>query len=439
MLAAYLCLVLLADVFTPIQCWSVDHRLVAVPNGTAYLLESDGTFRQISSNPTRKILKVALDVEAVEQVSDEEVAQCRPSPLQSPELSHNPSDPDEVLRAFCAEIDYLEHPWYLKRKIFLGDYMNPSIVIWFGRPLLIYRVSYLIKRIILAWLAPDMSLVDMHASYFGIRTGTALADDGHQEDPRGYVLSDQRLLITYGQTTDVSSMIKYLTVEVVDGAARFSEAVLLKQPEIWQQFHKNWAAFEYNSTVMFFKYLNPPEIVAMNHQFTHNEKVHTVYGIRSNDSQVAHKVKLPWRGHIYGSQLRGSTPAIYVRGMLLAFFHTQAVVMKSHSFRKTYLMGVVAMCPHPPFNIIKSSKVPVMDYDAFYTGKWLFNTIDFVVFPAGVALSEDGETLWVSMGHQDRFGYILQFDVEGLLSSLHHHSDCDDDQGQFSDIVREGF
>ena len=42
----------------------------------------------------------------------------------------------------------------------------------------------------------------------------------------------------------------------------------------------------------------------------------------------------------------------------------------------------------------------VSRYGEFYTDHWVFNNIDYVIFPAGLILSEDEKYLYLTFGYQ---------------------------------------
>ena len=532
----YICLVF--DLLTiRISAWLVKHKLVEAENGSHFLLDSDGVALSIPDMETTTAIAKVLHVpfgpsNPLEHVDDLDLANYSvPSPrvrrIQSQKMYAD--NPDENLRVLAQMAEIVEYPrfWLWSKK--LGAYMNPSIVQWHNKTLLIYRNSYSYKVTTLSWMRDDLKGVDPAATYLGIRSGYMLSYDGNQEDPRGLVLSDGSLLITYGSTTPSSCHIKYVigTVDAA-GKASFSQSVQMRytNKKLQQPFEKNWISFEYNGSVNFFTHLNPYTVVefwrstddvanatAVGHDSaetpvmipasgssvtgvdvasTLSSFVQPVYGFPSNLTAEERRAAttVPWLGK-YGDRLRGGTPAITVPAaaladvegeeaeaeavggivaeekVLLTFFHTnKAGVQRSAPYRHTYFIGAAALCPRPPFNLLRTSMVPTMDYVKFYTGKWLFNSIDYVLFPTGILLKEEdleeqSETtyvgtssdsknssssngsssidavispiqrrrnyVYVTMGHQDHDGYILKFELDGLLRSLHFHSNCDPD------------
>jgi predicted GH43/DUF377 family glycosyl hydrolase len=133
------------------------------------------------------------------------------------------------------------------------------------------------------------------------------------------------------------------------------------------------------------------------------------------------KRPLPWREE-YGNHLRGGTPAILVRGVLLSFFHTQVNLHVFYSLN-TYFMGAITFCPQPPFAISSISAYPIL-LPNLYEGNWVPKFLNYVVFPSGISLDEDGKHVHVSLGYQDMSAYVMRMELDTLLASLDFVADC---------------
>ena len=68
--------------------------------------------------------------------------------------------------------------------------------------------------------------------------------------------------------------------------------------------------------------------------------------------------------------------------------------------------------------------VPIMRFGELYKQAWVFNNIDYVVFPSGFFLSDNETLVHLSFGYQDKFGYMSTFELGPLLDSLGQHADC---------------
>jgi hypothetical protein len=133
------------------------------------------------------------------------------------------------------------------------------------------------------------------------------------------------------------------------------------------------------------------------------------------------RVPIPWPGE-YGLPIRGGTPAILVNGVYLSIFHTVSMFQMPYKL-KTYFIGAITFCPNPPFNIHSISKYPIVK-ESFYSGEWVKNNLDYVLFPVGIIKDKSDKYLFISMGVQDKNGYVVKFEIEGLFKSLNIISNC---------------
>ena len=120
--------------------------------------------------------------------------------------------------------------------------------------------------------------------------------------------------------------------------------------------------------------------------------------------------------HQYGPA-RGGTPGVLLPGgkHYLMFFHTRTKLPKNWMF--TYLMGAITFCAKPPFNLHAISHAPIANSSLYSTG-WVNRATDYVVFPMGLVIEEDGKSLWLSLGSQDREGILTKIDLHSLLASM---------------------
>lgn len=126
--------------------------------------------------------------------------------------------------------------------------------------------------------------------------------------------------------------------------------------------------------------------------------------------------------------MRGGSAAVLVRGVYLTFFHTlRTTTHHKLGKRSTYFMGVMSFCPHPPFDVHRMSRYPIVDpkWD-LYQGPWCYKALNYVVYPVGLALEPDGKHLWLSLGHQDAQGdgWFARLNIDRLFSSMTHVSNC---------------
>jgi hypothetical protein len=100
----------------------------------------------------------------------------------------------------------------------------------------------------------------------------------------------------------------------------------------------------------------------------------------------------------------------------ITFFHSSAQNIMYGGIL-TYFMGAYLFDVDFPFAITHVSSEPIYPYP-FYDDNfgWSYHAVDFVIFPMAVELF-NGE-LVLSVGKNDNSGYVLTFDINGLVESL---------------------
>lgn len=81
-------------------------------------------------------------------------------------------------------------------------------------------------------------------------------------------------------------------------------------------------------------------------------------------------------------------------------------------------MGAYTFSREPPFTLLEVSPYPIV-HDTLYNGPWDHITqrrIDYCVFPTTFFI--EGGTIFLSLGHQDRSGYVATLDLRAVLDSL---------------------
>jgi predicted GH43/DUF377 family glycosyl hydrolase len=80
-------------------------------------------------------------------------------------------------------------------------------------------------------------------------------------------------------------------------------------------------------------------------------------------------------------------------------------------------MGAYVFEAEPPFAITLFPTEPLIG-NRFYneTFGWAFRAQDFIVFPLGCVVS--GDTLFVSMGWQDQYAWLMELNIPALIKSL---------------------
>ena len=113
--------------------------------------------------------------------------------------------------------------------------------------------------------------------------------------------------------------------------------------------------------------------------------------------------------------LRGGTNAVLLGDVYVAMFHTRPKMHNSDLI--TYFFGAYAFSRHPPFRLVAVSNVPIVD-ERFYNGPWVNRRFCYAPYPTGLWLENEGAVVKMTMGFNDREGYVLTFDAQVLLESL---------------------
>ena len=139
-----------------------------------------------------------------------------------------------------------------------------------------------------------------------------------------------------------------------------------------------------------------------------------------NVSHATPPCKIPW-DPLYGTHIRGGTPAIRVSGnRYLSFFHAVREIWGMN----TYFIGAFTFSGSRPFRLLEMSRYPIQQY-FFYDGKWLNKYVSYVLFPISVMYDKkDRSYIWLSFGHQDGKTYIQKFRLDQILDSLEPTIHC---------------
>lgn len=443
-----LLMLLIATIFLLVahQCTSLSfkHKIVrSEETGAYYLLVSNGVRRHIPDDTTLKIIladTMNFERGGIAAIS-EEILSYFALDRSTPSLHMSNPFPDEKMRVFIQHFEIVEYPWFWTDSYKLPGLFNPAFVQWQGGPLVAWRGGPIATtHLKFGWLSEDYSRLEENREYLGLSAAQdhivkGMVFNHTQEDPRMLVMSDGRLMVCYigciddcpPDTFNTSVIYFYASVNPNTNKIVFGPSILLdyaswEKPDEMHYYHgqrtvkqKNWVPFEYNKTLHFVHTFYPMQVVkVIGHDYNNFGRMELVI-------KQTEMLPLPWK-RAYGWPIRGGTPAILVRGVYLSLFH--AVVKKSnYRERHTYVMGAVTFCPHPPFNLLSMSAVPIAK-QMLYDGRWAAPDIFYVVFPAGIHLTDDGNYLWVTLGHQDGDGYMIKLEVEGLFNSMHTFGTC---------------
>ena len=263
-----------------------------------------------------------------------------------------------------------------------------------------------------------------HGQYLGMTVGINVTS--HRlpgQDGRLTVLSSDELIISYTVSAVLRKVTgKYFRTGVANVQVDERNTIIIVnnrtltpiQAGPRRRHEKNWTPFVYKGKLFFVVDINPMLVV-----MPKDEMFFTEAGLRqlvyfTSNSTVR---STSWK---YGA-LRGGTNAIQIsKKAYLALFHSQCKLPGSSM--NTYLMGAYTFTSQPPFRLLAVSRIPIV-HTSLYAGP-TFNefrkkaTSNYIVFPMSLFRGEDDQRVFVSLGTQDRFGWIAEVNLPELLAGL---------------------
>ena len=359
-----------------------------------------------------------------------------PDPV--PTLLPNYNIPDDIMAKELQRIHLLSCSWpifYFKN---LGLLQNPALARDWARNVSI--LSYRGAR----WVDVNNYFVELddNSTQIVARPKFQLGDKDSKYGALGWV-EDIRLLphpdpangtvfLSYTQITKMTHPLPQghmsLSIMALDRSANKYEVLPSTRDKGWRldwaeklkhvghlpSVEKNWSPFIAPGGELHFVYSYHPFRVLAVDRFT------SVWNETQREPDNTAHVSLvsemrclnTWE---YG-QIRGGTPALIVRGEFLTFFHSRTR-LKGSKF-ETYFMGALTFSAMPPHRLLRQSRVPIL-VDEFYTGPWAgMRTIDYIVFPLGFFVHDDGNSITLSLGQNDKQGFIVKMHVDALFASL---------------------
>ena len=128
--------------------------------------------------------------------------------------------------------------------------------------------------------------------------------------------------------------------------------------------------------------------------------------------------KLPWNETSQG-ELRGGTPAVPIpqSRLYLSFFHTR--LDRPNKLPSRYYMGAMTFRIEDSRMVIIDSISPFpIVLNGTYNGAWAHPNIDYVLYPTGIIIDPDEQTVVVAMCHQDVRSLVVKLNLKRLLLSL---------------------
>lgn len=400
-------------------------------------------------------------------------------PMQSLKTSGRPDDYDGLMRVFVEKIYILQHPFEIISDIPLGPMINPALVIWHGRMVILAgpvvngssHRGFVPISIGFAVLNSTTFQIDEVESrkafkYAFILVGTEGKDGPNKnlwkfymEDARMMVLPDNRLLLIYGTGKPLRLCTTKITfqeekVGMNDGhtpannlgnnsTLLFEKEVYLNSSSVRIQKQKNWSPFLYGkkSQIFYVYTIQPWRIV----QVLEDESLYTMgaddlpiklppttdrqqpaeelYGKSFFRSQIktVSLSALSKTVHDMGwndknfGAPRGGSTAILLSDKKHYLTLFHTRIILKGNVNYSYMMGALAFCAHPPFALYSISNVPMVD-KAWYTGPWAAKQLDYVVYPMAILVEEPVRSVNATHGRKSLRGRRLYEDTVLLIS-----------------------
>lgn len=363
---------------------------------------------------------------------------------------------DERLRIILQEVEVLSPTsGYWKQSTFIPHLFNSAMIRIKDHMLVSYRheLRQGFSRLRFRWLKDDLSGIDEEADHYGVNKNTSEKFvlyqylESQAGDSRMLMLSNGSFLVTYATYLKQWATSFYFIVDLHHDQATGKYTAIASENYILYHdsesgHQKNWIPLELNGSIHFITHYHPLKILKVTgleipgslYHYTpakleiayDEQQQKTQDGNGNSNSNPLYETHVAWHGHIFGQSLRGGTNPVYLPQLdcYIAFFHTATHLQfgpMKYSHVNTYFMGALTFkaVADPPFHsLLSTSALPIVRYQQFYTNAWCNKFVDYAVYPAGLELSSDGKSLLVMMSHNDKDGYLLTLDLQGLLASL---------------------
>lgn len=361
--------------------------------------------------------------------------------LEYPKMS-----PDDIVRNKIQRIMAIQPPSFITSYIHLKNVLNPAIISFHNRTFLSWKTGWgenmytdcnsdLSSDLRFGFLPNDfksrtkMTSEDFIKVNLSEKSFPIFKNYACKEDPRLIFLDDntgrnhdkspvRALAILYatfiGGNSRVGTFKQNVIIGTINDTTNTVDVTENYMYDIQGQNRnqKNWMPFVHDQRLLLIQSIRPYQVVEPTGNINTDTNVRPVKFV-SNFEEYS----IPWKGE-FGYPPRGGTPAIFINGLYLSFFHSVSMFQDQYNLR-TYFMGAMTICPHHPYALHSMSMYPIANHSAFYDGAWTSSKIDYVIFPTGVAVdNEDPNYLWVSAGWQDRDSYLLKLEIDGLMRTL---------------------
>ena len=428
---------ILFSVFLGGAAW-IDHYgnerdlYLIVIQGKNYLLLYDGLLHEAPDDETVQLLKPLQSSNASQALSS------MGSPLQS--LKPKVHTPDEIIRMMVFKSQYASPPLTWLSFTHLGPFLNPSIAIWKNQTIICYKMHIDADIEVKSLEDPTLRSAVVFGNGQNCFTNSKLASWHFQgEDARMISMPDGKLQFFYTSHNEwlfrmftTSAHLNESSRVVSFDKANWFTVLEHGYPGAWGRYQKNWVPFVHEGKILLIQSINPLHVMELVEKGDPARGEpgcgvpSNVTSAERNESKAFSRtfslvdaVQIQWD---YG-QLRGGTPGVLLPDgkHYLSIFHSRCKL--PGNVLETYFMGALTwfMCGSV-FQIYSVSRAPIVNV-SLYDGAWAPNRsgrsrFDYVVFPVGLLLSDDNQSVSISFGHQDVNGMLATISLKSLLGSM---------------------
>jgi len=324
------------------------------------------------------------------------------------------------------KIQHYDNASYIQDIYYIKETVLSSIAKWKGKIIIFWRTSFVKGGIEYGWLNLNQASTTFNTTNFhdfkpievlGSIPQAPYYRSRHfkftkQEEPRVTVLSNGKLALIYNGNTRSFLASQHLTFLEYDSDSNTVNCNNGQYLIHYEGRQKNWLPFEPNPNdgLYLIQQQNPLHIVQLGTKGFLEQSYHTKTVIKLSQSY-----NLPWKSETYGQHVRGGTPPIKINkyNLFLSFFHT----CHENGLYKTYFMGAITFNASHPYNLVSMSQVPIARPE-LYSGRWVWEGLDYVVYPMGSFIDDKEEFIYVSAGWQDIHSIVMKLEIHGLLASL---------------------
>jgi len=397
-----------------------------IDNNNIYLLHN-GISKKITNNDVKTIEFLGFSINNLHNITKQKLLLYHNDNTSIPLIHQQDDTPDEIMRVEILKITSITSELvYDFQQIGVGifGYVNPAtlkikerlLVFWgeFGE---VIRYGWVNHTDYPFFSTEPFYNITNERDTIWCNTGNNNQCLFSGQDPR-LTIFNNKIIVFYTNRFVNPNYVRMGKAELIINEEKKTIDIVKNNPCIHPPPHvnhrldqKNWSPFIFNDTLLLIIYINPLTIIEMKESATSSEYL---------DSSVVSKStfkELPWT---YGS-IRGGTNAIFLKNenIYVALFHSKTNLQEGKNGRTTYFIGAYTFSSKPPFELISISPFPVLHH-WLYEGKWDYLTkrsIDYCPFPMSLAIAKDNSLL-LTLGHNDEYGYITKIKLESLLSSM---------------------